>query len=67
MNTCTKAEVSKEQEISERYVKMLAESMQRTKEVLARDLFSSRPKRLTEDNPYIHGALNAIRKQTETL
>ncbi len=67
MNTCTKAKASKEQEISERYVKMLAESMQRTKDVLARDLFSSRPKRLKEDNPYIHGARDAIREQTETL
>ena len=67
MNTCTKAKASKEQEISERYVKMLAESMQRTRDMLARELFTSRPKRPKQDNPYIHGALNAIRKQTETL
>jgi len=67
MNTCTKAKASKEQEISERYVKMLAAAMQRTKDAIARDLFFPRPKRPKEDNPYIHGALNAIRKQTETL
>jgi hypothetical protein len=46
---------------------MLAESMQRTKDAIARDLFFPRPKRPKEDNRYIHGALNAIRKQTETL
>ena len=67
MSTCTKAEVSKEQEISERYVKMLAESMQRTKDAIVKDLFFPRPKRPKEDNPYIHGALNAIREQTKTL
>lgn len=71
MNTCTKVVVSKEQEIEERYVKMLAESMQRTKDAVATDLynsiFTSRPKRLTEDNPYIHGALNAIHKDTKTV
>jgi len=67
MNTCTKVEASLKQEVEERYVKNLAAAMQRTKAVLARDLFSSRPKRLTEDNPYIHGALNAIHKDTKTV
>lgn len=64
MNTCTKAKASKEQEISERYVKMLAESMQRTKDAMARDIFKRIVRRSREDNPYIHGALNAIREQT---
>lgn len=57
--------------LADQYAKMLAESMQRTKDAVATDLYNSifiaRPKRLTENNPYIHGALNAIRKQTETL
>jgi hypothetical protein len=67
MNTCTKAVVSKEQEIEDRYVKRLAASMQRTRDMLARELFTSRPKRPKQDNPYIHGALNAIREQTKTV
>jgi hypothetical protein len=67
MNTCTKASASKEQEIEERYIKNLAASMQRTRDMLARELFTSRPKRPKQDNPYIHGALNAIRKQAKTV
>jgi hypothetical protein len=67
MNTCTKASASKEQEIEERYIKNLAASMQRTRDMLARELFTSRPKRLKETNRYIHGALNAIHKITKTV
>jgi hypothetical protein len=64
MNTCTKAVVSKEQEIEEKYVKNLAAAMQRTRDMLARELFTSRPKRPKQDNPYIHGATDAIHKIT---
>ena len=53
--------------IANNYTKNLAAAMRRTKDAIARDLFFPRPKRPKEDNPYIHGALNAIRKQTETL
>ena len=67
MNTCTKASASSKQEVEENYTKNLAVSMRRTIDVLARDLFTSHPKRLKQDNPYIHGALNAIREQTKTV
>jgi hypothetical protein len=50
--------------LSAQYVKNLAAAMQRTKDAIARDLFFPRPKRLKEDNPYTHGALNAIHKDT---
>ena len=62
-----------ESSIANRYAKALALSMQRSKDTIASSIFNSafrnsdRPMRLKEDNPYIHGALNAIRKQTETL
>jgi hypothetical protein len=48
-------------------MKNLAAAMQRTKDAIARDLFFPRPKRPKEDNPYIHGALNAIREQAKTV
>jgi hypothetical protein len=67
MNTCTKALASKEQKIEERYIKNLAASMQRTRDMLVRELFTSRPKRFKQDNSYIHGALNAIHKITKTV
>ena len=53
--------------IANNYTKMLAESMQRTKDVLAEEWFKRAVRRSKEDNPYIHGALNAIRKQTKTV
>jgi hypothetical protein len=64
MNTCTKASASKEQEIEERYIKNLAAAMRRSKDAIARDLFFPRPKRPKQDNPYIHGATDAIHKIT---
>lgn len=54
----------------EEYTKNLAASMQRSKDTLTRNLiFNSgfRQLRPKKDNPYIHGALNAIRKQTKTV
>ena len=62
MNTCTKAKASKEQEISERYVKMLAESMQRTKDMIAKEFFEYAKHRPVGYNEYIHGVRNAIHK-----
>ena len=67
MNTCTKASASSKQEVEENYTKMLAASMQRTKDTLTRNLiFNSgfRQFRPKKDNPYIHGALNAIHEIT---
>lgn len=67
MSTCTKASASSKQEVEENYTKNLAASMRRTIDVLARDLFTSHPKRLKQDNPYIHGARDAIHKITKTV
>ena len=64
MNTCTKASASLEREIEENYTKMLAESMQRTKDMIAKEFFEyakSRPQGLNE---YIHGVTDAIHKIT---
>jgi len=56
-----------ENSIADHYAKALASSMQRTKDMIARDIFKRAIRRSKEDNPYTHGALNAIRKQTETV
>jgi hypothetical protein len=64
MNTCTKAVASREQEIEENYTKMLAESMQRTKDMIAKEFFEyakSRPQGLNE---YLHGVTDAIHEIT---
>lgn len=56
--------------IADNYTKHLAASMGTTKDTLTRNLiFNSgfRQLRPKKDNPYIHGALNAIRKQTKTV
>ena len=60
MNTCTKAVASREQEIEENYTKMLAESMQRTKDMIARERFEHAKYRPVGQNEYIHGATDAI-------
>jgi len=67
MNTCTKAVVSKEQETEENYTKMLAASMQRTKDMIAKEFFEYAKHRPVGYNEYIHGATNAIREQAKTL
>lgn len=67
MNTCTKAVVSKEQETEENYTKMLAASMQRTKDMLVTNLFEYAKYRPQGYNEYIHGATDAIREQTKTI
>ena len=56
-----------ENSIADHYAKALASSMQRTKDAMARDIFKLIVRRSREDNPYIHGALNAIREQTKTV
>jgi hypothetical protein len=50
------------------YTKNLAASMQRSKDMIAGQLLRQKMgKRLKQENPYIHGARDAIREQTETL
>jgi hypothetical protein len=52
------------QKVEENYTKMLAESMQRTKDMIAKEFFEyakSRPQGLNE---YIHGVTDAIHKIT---
>jgi len=64
MNTCTKVRASLKQKVEENYTKMLAESMQRTKDMIAKEFFEyakSRPQGLNE---YIHGVTDAIHKIT---
>jgi hypothetical protein len=64
MNTCTKAVVSKEQETEENYTKMLAASMQRTKDMRAKEFFEYAQHRPVGYNEYIHGVRNAIHEIT---
>lgn len=64
MNTCTKASASKEQEVEENYTKMLAASMQRTKDMIAREWFERAKFRLKGQNEYAHGAKDAIHEIT---
>ena len=54
--------------ITNNYTKALAASMQKSKDMIAGQLLRQKMgKRLKQENPYIHGALNAIREQTKTV
>lgn len=67
MNTCTKASASLKQEVEENYTKMLAASMQRTKDMIAREWFEHAKFRPKGQNEYAHGAKDAIHKITKTV
>jgi glutamate dehydrogenase/leucine dehydrogenase len=72
MSTYTPEEYTMKMTISEEeydrltqtYAKALASSMQRTKDMIAGDIFKRAVRRSKEHNPYTHGALNAIHKDT---
>lgn len=54
-------------DLSARYTKHLAEALQASKHKLSSQLFKRALRRSKAHNSYTHGALNAIRKQTETV
>lgn len=54
--------------ITNNYTKALAASMQRSKDMIAGQLLRQKMgKRLKQENPYIHGAKDAIHKITKTV
>ena len=68
MNTCTKASASSKQEVEENYTKTSAPSIKETKYAIAGHFLRQKMgKRLKIDNPYIHGAKDAIHKITKTV
>jgi hypothetical protein len=56
-----------ESSMANRYAKALALSMQRTKDMIVKEMFEHAKYRPVGYNEYIHGAKDAIRKQTETV